>query len=87
MQSGHIGCSGLFPSEGVEFPHQVSLRGPAYCRVARHERHIVEVVVQHQRTTSHSGGRKRSLAAGVPSADDYDVVIAIIGHVIKTFRP
>ena len=61
-------------AKGVDLADDVALGGPADGGVARHQRHRVQVHRHEEGAASHARGAQRGLAAGVPRADDGDVV-------------
>ncbi len=73
LDRGVVGVASHLAAERVDLADQVTLRGAADGRVARHLADRVEVHGEQQRAASHARGGQRGLASRVTGADYDDV--------------
>ena len=76
LQVGGVGGQAHQPAHRVDLAHQVALGRAADGRVARHVADKVQRQREHGGARAQHGGRMRGLDAGMPRADDDDVVAA-----------
>ena len=71
LDGGAVGRSPHDAAQRVDLAHQVSLRDPAHCRVARHLRDQIDVERVESSLQAHAGGGHRGFASGM-TGSDYD---------------
>jgi len=84
LHPGIVGIARDFPAEGVELENEVGLRNPADSWVAWHAGKLKAIHGDEAGVNSHARRCERSLAAGMASPDDYDIVALHDASIAKT---
>ena len=74
LDSGGIGVEAHHAAQGINLPHHVTLGQSADRRVARHLPNGIQILGQHQRSTTQARRGHRGLDAGMTPADHQHLV-------------